>query len=160
MCLLAFSVLGSYLANAMRGSSHKEVLAADRGLIGLLVWVSLVVLVSAGIQDRERLDVLLRRAVVMGSVVAAIGFYDFFTATNVADSISIPGLQSSVAQITTLDRGSFTRPRATTAQPLEFGGMLAILLPFAVQQAFDPVRRHLRAWRRWAPVALMGARCR
>ncbi|MEV7560411.1 O-antigen ligase family protein [Streptomyces sp. NPDC048331] len=156
MCLLAFSVLGSYLANAMRGSSHKEVLAADRGLIGLLVWVSLVVLVSAGIQDRERLDVLLRRAVVMGSVVAAIGFYDFFTATNVADSISIPGLQSSVAQITTLDRGSFTRPRATTAQPLEFGGMLAILLPFAVQQAFDPVRRHLRAWRRWAPVALMG----
>ncbi|MFI7354963.1 O-antigen ligase family protein [Streptomyces avidinii] len=156
MCLLAFSVLGSYLANAMRGSSHKEVLAADRGLIGLLVWVSLVVLVSAGIQDRGRLDVLLRRAVVMGTVVAAIGFYDFFTATNIADSISIPGLKSSVAQITTLDRGSFTRPRSTTAQPLEFGGMLAILLPFAVQQAFDPVRRHLRAWRRWGPVVLMG----
>lgn len=160
MCLLAFSVLASYVANAMRGSSHKEVLAADRGLIGLLVWVSLVVLVSAGIQDRERLDVLLRRAVVMGTVVAAVGFYDFFTATNIADSISIPGLQSSVAQITTLDRGSFTRPRSTTAQPLEFGGMLAILLPFAVQQAFDPVRRHLRAWRRWGPVVLMGARCR
>ncbi|GAA2637171.1 MULTISPECIES: O-antigen ligase family protein [Streptomyces] len=156
MCLLAFSVLASYVANAMRGSSHKEVLAADRGLIGLLVWVSLVVLVSAGIQDRERLDVLLRRAVVMGTVVAAVGFYDFFTATNIADSISIPGLQSSVAQITTLDRGSFTRPRSTTAQPLEFGGMLAILLPFAVQQAFDPVRRHLRAWRRWGPVVLMG----
>ncbi|MGW6980211.1 O-antigen ligase family protein [Streptomyces sp. NPDC054932] len=156
MCLLAFSVLASYLGNAMRGSSHKEVLAADRGLIGLLVWVSLVVLVSAGIQDRARLDVLLRRAVVMGSVVAAIGFYDFFTATNIADSISIPGLKSSVAQITTLDRGSFTRPRSTTAQPLEFGGMLAIMLPFAVQQAFDPLRRHLRAWRRWGPVVLMG----
>lgn len=156
MCLLAFSVLGSYLANAARGSSHKEVLAADRGLIGLLVWVSLVVLVSAGIQDRARLDVLLRRAVVMGSVVAAIGFYDFFTATNIADSISVPGLKSSVAQITTLDRGSFTRPRSTTAQPLEFGGMLALLLPFAVQQAFDPVRRHLRAVRRWGPVVLMG----
>ncbi|MFJ3961466.1 O-antigen ligase family protein [Streptomyces sp. NPDC090036] len=156
MCLLALSVLASYLANAMRGSSHKEILAADRGLIGLLVWVSLVVLVSAGIQDRARLDVLLRRAVVMGTIVAAVGFYDFFTATNIADSISIPGLQSSVAQITTLDRGSFTRPRATTAQPLEFGGMLAILLPFAVQQAFDPVRGHLRAWRRWGPVVLMG----
>ncbi|MFG2988606.1 O-antigen ligase family protein [Streptomyces sp. NPDC048257] len=156
MCLLAFSVLGSYLANAMRGSSHKEVLAADRGLIGLLVWVSLVVLISAGVQDRARLDVLMRRAVVMGSVVAAIGYYDFFTATNIADSISIPGLKSSVAQITTLDRGSFTRPRSTTAQPLEFGGMLAVMLPFAVQQAFDPVRRHLRAWRRWGPVVLMG----
>ncbi|CAM5662418.1 hypothetical protein SAVIM338S_06809 [Streptomyces avidinii] len=156
MWLLAVSVLASYLSNASRGSSHKEVLGADRGLIGLLVWVSLVVLVSAGIQDRARLDVLLRRTVVMGAVVAAIGYYDFFTATNIAEKISIPGLQSSVAQITTLDRGAFTRPRSTTAQPLEFGGMLALLLPFAVQQAFDPVRAHLSRWRRWAPVALMG----
>ncbi|MFD0265053.1 O-antigen ligase family protein [Streptomyces sp. NPDC127106] len=156
MLVLALAVLGSYLANATRGSSHKEVLGADRGLIGLLVWVSLVVLVTAGIHDRSRLDVLLRRMVVMGAVVAAIGFYDFFTATNIADKISIPGLQSSVPQIATLDRGSFTRPRSTTAQPLEFGGMLAILLPFAVQQAFDPVRRNLARWRRWAPVVLMG----
>ncbi|WP_078613273.1 O-antigen ligase family protein [Streptomyces katrae] len=156
MWLLAVSVLASYLANATRGSSHKEVLGADRGLIGLLVWVSIVVLVSAGVQDRGRLDVLLRRAVVMGSVVAAIGYYDFFTATNIAEHISIPGLHSSVAQITTLDRGAFTRPRSTTAQPLEFGGMLALLLPFAVQQAFDPVRSHLSRWRRWGPVALMG----
>ncbi|MFF1340323.1 O-antigen ligase domain-containing protein, partial [Streptomyces sp. NPDC058290] len=63
--LLAVSVLASYLANAARGSSHKEVLGADRGLIGLLVWVSIVVLVSAGIKDRARLDVLLRRALLM-----------------------------------------------------------------------------------------------
>ncbi|MET9962229.1 O-antigen ligase family protein [Streptomyces sp. NPDC006326] len=154
--LLAVSVLASYLANASRGSSHKEVLGADRGLIGLLVWVSLVVLVTAGIQDRARLDVLLRRAVVMAAVVAAIGYYDFFTATNIAERISIPGLRSSVAQITAMDRGAFTRPRSTTAQPLEFGGMLALLLPFAVQQAFDPVRRHLSGLRRWGAVALMG----
>ncbi|MFD3718992.1 O-antigen ligase family protein [Streptomyces sp. NPDC058674] len=156
MCLLTLSVLASYLANATRGSTHKEVLGADRGLIGLLVWISLVVLVSAGVQGRDRLDVLLRRTVVMGAVVAAIGYYDFFTATNIAERITVPGLRSSVAQITTLDRGAFTRPRSTTAQPLEFGGMLALLLPFAVQQAFDPVRRHLSGWRRWGPVVLMG----
>lgn len=156
MWLLAVSVLASYLVNATRGSTHKEVLAADRGLIGLLVWVSIVVLVSAGIQDRTRLDVLLRRAVVMGSVVAAFGYYDFFTATNIAEHITIPGLQSSSAQIAAMDRGAFTRPRSTTAHPLEFGGMLAILVPFAVHQAFDPVRKHLSGWRRWGPVALMG----
>ncbi|WP_223856970.1 MULTISPECIES: O-antigen ligase family protein [Streptomyces] len=156
MLLLALAVLGSYLANATRGSSQKEVLGADRGLIGLLVWVSLVVLATAGIHDRSRLDVLMRRMVVMGAAVAAIGFHDFFTATNIADGITLPGLQSSVPQIATLDRGSFTRPRSTTAQPLEFGGMLALLLPFAVQQALDPARRTLARWRRWAPVALMG----
>ncbi|MFF5499172.1 O-antigen ligase family protein [Streptomyces aquilus] len=155
MCLLAAAVLLSYLANATRESSHEEVLGADRGLIGLGVWVALVVLASAGIQERSRLETLMRRLVVMGTVVALIGYYDFFAATNIADSIHIPGLQSSTAGISAMDRGSFTRPRSTTAHPLEFGGMLAILVPFAVHQAFDPVRRHVRAWRRWAPVAIM-----
>ncbi|MEV0181901.1 O-antigen ligase family protein [Streptomyces sp. NPDC050625] len=155
LCLLGAAVLAAYMSDAMRESSHQEVLGADRGLIGFLVWVSLVVLTSAGIQERGRLDVLMRRVVIMASVVAAIGFYDFFAATNIADSIHIPGLQTSVAQVSVMDRGAFTRPRATTAQPLEFAGMLAILLPFAIQQAFDPVRRHLHVARRWGPVALM-----
>jgi hypothetical protein len=156
MSLLAAAVLMAYIADATRGSSHEEVLAADRGLIGMLVWVSLVVLASAGVQDRDRLDTLMRRMVVMGSVVAAIGYYDFFSATNIADSIHIPGLNSSVAGVTTLDRGSFVRPRSTTAQSLEFGGMLALLVPFAVQQAFDPVRKGASVLRRWGPVAVMG----
>ncbi|MGW5284176.1 O-antigen ligase family protein [Streptomyces collinus] len=155
LCVLGAAVLAAYVADAQRESSHQEVLGADRGLIGFLVWVSLVVLTSAGVQERDRLDVLMRRLVVLGSVVAAIGFYDFFAATNIADSIHIPGLQTSVAQVSAMDRGAFTRPRATTAQPLEFAGMLAILLPFAVQQALDPVRSHLRAARRWGPVVLM-----
>ncbi|MGW4439759.1 O-antigen ligase family protein [Streptomyces sp. NPDC004596] len=155
MCVLGLAVLAAYISDAARESSHAEVLGADRGLIGFLVWVSLVVLTSAGIQERGRLDVLMRRVVVLGSVVAAIGFYDFFSGTNIADSIHIPGLQTSVAQVSVMDRGAFTRPRATTAQPLEFGGMLAILLPFAIQQAFDPVRRHLHWIRRWGPVLLI-----
>lgn len=155
MCVLAVAVLMAYIADASRESSHQEVLGADRGLIGFMVWVSLVVLTSAGIQERGRLDVLMRRVVVMGTIVAAIGYYDFFSATNIADSIHIPGLQTSVAQVTAMDRGSFTRPRSTTAQPLEFGGMLAILVPFAIQQAFDPVRRHLHVVRRWGPVLIM-----
>ncbi|MGW1589872.1 O-antigen ligase family protein [Streptomyces sp. NPDC002386] len=155
MCVLGLAVLAAYISDAARESSHAEVLGADRGLIGFLVWVSLVVLTSAGIQERGRLDVLMRRVVVLGAVVAAIGFYDFFSGTNIADSIHIPGLQTSVAQVSVMDRGAFTRPRATTAQPLEFGGMLAILLPFAIQQAFDPVRRHLHRTRRWGPVLLI-----
>jgi O-antigen ligase len=156
MCVLAAAVLMAYIADASRNSSHQEVLGADRGLIGFLVWVSLVVLASAGIQDRTRLDVLMRRLIIMASIVAALGYYDFFSATNIADSIQIPGLHSSVAGITAMGRGSFTRPRSTTAQPLEFGGMLAILLPFAIQQALDPVRKHLHWLRRWGPVMLMG----
>ncbi|WP_327373209.1 O-antigen ligase family protein [Streptomyces sp. NBC_01216] len=154
--VLGIVVLVSYVANTARISSQKEVLAADRGLIVLLVWVALVVLATAGIQDRARFDVLMRRLVVMGSVVAVLGLYDFFTGTNIADSLRIPGLNSSVANVAVLDRGSFTRPRSLTAHPLEFSGMLAILLPFAIAQAFDPARAHLSGFRRWAPVVLLG----
>ncbi|MGW5421701.1 O-antigen ligase family protein [Streptomyces sp. NPDC003943] len=156
MFVVAVTVLLSYVANQDRISSQKEILAADRGLIVLLVWVSLVVLTTAGIQDRDRLDVLLRRLVVMGSIVAALGLYDFFTGTNIADSLRIPGLSSSTASVNVMDRGSFTRPRSLTAHPLEFSGMLAILLPFAVWHAFDPARRHLGNFKRWAPVVLLG----
>ncbi|MEV5972695.1 O-antigen ligase family protein [Streptomyces sp. NPDC051921] len=156
MLVVGFAVLLSYIANQDRISNQKEILAADRGLIVLLVWVSLVVLTTAGIQDRERLNVLMGRLVVMGTVVAALGLYDFFTGTNIADSLRIPGLNSSTASVTVMDRGSFTRPRSLTAHPLEFSGMLAILLPFAVWYAFDPARRHLRAYKRWAPVVLLG----
>ncbi|MFC5911598.1 O-antigen ligase family protein [Streptacidiphilus monticola] len=156
LCVLAAAVLGAYLADATRQTPHSELLAADRGLIGLLVWVALVVLASAATHERHRLDTLMRRLIVLASVVALLGFYDFFFSTNIADSIHIPGLSASSAGITTMDRGGFTRPRSTTAQPLEFGGMLAILLPFAIQQALDPIRRHRSLFVRWAPVALIG----
>ncbi|MCX2183849.1 O-antigen ligase family protein [Streptomyces sp. SKN60] len=156
MLVLTVTMLLSYITNQDRISTQKEILAADRGLIVLLVWVSLVVLTTAGIQDRERLDVLLRRLVVMGSVVAALGLYDFFTGTNIADSLRIPGLNSSTASVSVMDRGSFTRPRSLTAHPLEFSGMLAILLPFAIWHAFDPAREHLGRFKRWAPVVLLG----
>ncbi|WP_042418610.1 O-antigen ligase family protein [Streptacidiphilus anmyonensis] len=155
MCVLAAAVLLSYIADAARDSSHEEQLGADRGVIGLLVWVGLVVLTTAGIQDRTRLEVLMRRLVVIGAVVAAIGYYDFFSGTNIADSIQIPGLHASVTGIEAMDRGDFVRPRSTTAQPLEFGGMLAILLPFAIQQALDPNRPGGRL-RRWIPAAVIG----
>jgi hypothetical protein len=155
MCVLGAAVLLSYIADAARDSSHEEQLGADRGVIGLLVWVGLVVLTTAGIQDRGRLEVLMRRLVVIGAVVAAIGYYDFFSGTNIADSIQIPGLHASVSGIEAMNRGDFVRPRSTTAQPLEFGGMLAILLPFAIQQALDPNRPGGRL-RRWIPAAIIG----
>ncbi|WP_228390330.1 O-antigen ligase family protein [Streptomyces smaragdinus] len=154
--VLTLAVLLSFVANATRGAAGEEISGADRAVILLVVWVTLVVLGATAMRDRERLDVLLRRLVVMAAVVAALGIYDFVTETSIADLIAVPGLQTSVAGASVMDRGSFTRPRSLTAHPLEFGGMLAVLLPFAVQQAFDPVRRGASAARRWGPVVLLG----
>ncbi|MER5636114.1 O-antigen ligase family protein [Kitasatospora sp. NPDC002227] len=157
MVVFASAVLLGYIACAGRPAVTKEMQGADRALIGLLAWTSLVVLTSAGIQSRERLETLLRRTVVMACIVALFGWYDFLTHSNMANSLHIPGLQSASAGIDAMTRGAFTRPRGTTAHPLEFSGMLAMLLPFAVQQAFDPARvATTTKLRRWLPVLLIG----
>src|SRR5262249_603004 len=53
-----------------------------------------------------------------------------------------------------LTRGGHIRPNGTTTQPIEFGVVMAMLLPLALQQAFDPSRGS--RLRRWTPVALIG----
>ncbi|AUG76346.1 O-antigen polymerase [Kitasatospora sp. MMS16-BH015] len=156
MVIFATSVLLGYIACAGRPAITKEMQGADRGLIALLAWTSLVAVSSAGIPSRERLYALLRRTVVMASIVAALGWYDFLTHSNIANSLHIPGLQSASAGIDAMTRGAFTRPRGTTAHPLEFSGMLSMMLPFAVQQAFDPARFDRGRLRRWLPVLLIG----
>ncbi|WP_197084917.1 O-antigen ligase family protein [Saccharothrix sp. ST-888] len=156
MVVFGVAVLLAYIACAGRPAVTKEMQGADRGLIALLVWTGLVVVSSSGIRSRARLEVLLRRLVVCASIVALLGWYDFLTHTNIASSLHIPGLQSSAAGFETMSRGAFTRPRGTTGHPLEFSGMLAMLLPFAVQQAFDPARFHRGRLRRWLPVFLIG----
>ncbi|WP_441246869.1 O-antigen ligase family protein [Kitasatospora sp. McL0602] len=156
MVVFASAVLLGYIACAGRPAVTKEMQGADRGLIALLAWTSLVAVSSAGIRDRARLEVLLRRMVILASIVAALGWYDFLTHTNIASSLHIPGLQSASAGVEAMSRGAFTRPRGTTAHPLEFSGMLAMMLPFAVQQAFDPARSARSRVRRWLPVLLIG----
>ena len=64
-----------------------------------------------------------------------------------------PGLSPAVDVNSLLDRNGFNRPSSTATQPIEFGVVMAMLLPFALQQAFDPAR--IGRVRRWAPVALL-----
>jgi hypothetical protein len=155
MCALAVAVLLAYIADAQRGSSTLEVQAADRGLIQLTAWISIVVIATAGIRSYRELDRLMRRLVVCASVVAGIGVVEFFTRKDFISGISLPGLSSNVTPIDLMDRGAFTRPTSTTIQPLEFGALMVMLLPFALQQAFDP--RRTGRIRKWLPVVLIAA---
>ncbi len=152
----AAAVLVAYVAAAQRGPSTVELQAADRGLIQLTAWASLVVLASAGIRDFTELDKLLRRLVIGGTVMAGIGYAEFITGRDLLAGISLPGLHQNVAPIEVMNRGDFTRPTSTATQPLEFGAVMVLLLPFALQQAFD---RRRGGWaRRWLPViAIAGA---
>lgn len=156
VCLFGASILLAYvsLAGVSRQAVGLETQAADRDLIGVVAWIGVVVIASAGIRDYAELQLLLRRMVLFGSVIGAVGMYEFFTSSDILTSVHIPGLRPSPEVSDLLVRGSFVRPISLAADPLELAGVLSILLPFAIQQALDPVRSGVL--RRWLPVLLIG----
>ncbi len=156
MWVFGASILLAYLALASsdRQAAALEIQAADRGLIGFAAWIGVVVIASAGIRDLADLQLLLRRAVVYGSFVGALGIVEFFTSSNLLARVHIPGLRASSLVSSLMTRGAYIRPSSNTSQPLELAAVLALLLPFALQQALDPARE---GWaRRWVPVICIG----
>ncbi|HEV3170524.1 MAG TPA: oligosaccharide flippase family protein [Actinocrinis sp.] len=156
MCFLAASMLLAYmsLGQSDRAPIALETQAADRGLIGLVAWIGVVVVSSAGIGDYETLQRLLRRAVLMASAVGGLGIYESFTKSNPIATLHIPGLTAVSSSDDYLVRAGLARPSSTASHPLELAGVLTMMLPFAIQQAFDPARRG--RVRKWLPVALIG----
>lgn len=154
MVVFAVAVLAAYVASARRDATSLEINAADRGLILLAAWTG-VVLVATSVDDIDRLKRLLRILVGYATVAALIALAEFYTRSDLLSWLTIPGLQSNAAEAAVMTRGEFTRPTSTAIHPLELATLMAMILPFAVQQAFDPATRG-GLLRRWAPVGLIG----
>jgi polysaccharide biosynthesis protein PslJ len=141
MFIYGLAVLASFVAAMTRNVSELEVLAADRGLITIIAWGGLIVVVAGTITRYHDLEKLMRRAVLFGSIIGALEIFEYYTGINVAYYIHIPGLSSSVGLSGVLDRNGLNRPASTATQPIELSVVMAMLLPFAIQQALDPTRR-------------------
>jgi polysaccharide biosynthesis protein PslJ len=154
MLLFTLAILLSFVAAMTRDISEPEALAADSGLVWLAASAGLVIATTEAVTDYSRLEKLLRRIVACGTAIAAVGILQFF-GIDLTQLIHIPGLSvNTAAQVVPLVRNGFIRPEGTATQPIEFGVVLAMLLPLAVQQAFNPAFGG--RLRRWAPVALIG----
>lgn len=153
MFIYALAILASFVAAMTRSILQVEVLGAERGLIGLAAWVGLIIVISQSITSYERLDILLRRAVVFGSIVAAIGIFEYYSGVNLTNFIHLPGLSRNLTYNTLLNRSGLHRPSSTAVDPIEFGVVMAMLLPLALHQAIT--RLHASPFSRWVPVALI-----
>jgi polysaccharide biosynthesis protein PslJ len=152
--LLILAALASYIAATTRPIDAVELRAADRGLLRICAWVGLMLLAAEGMDSRERLDALLRRFVAFGAVMAAIGVLQFFSGVDITQWINVPGLSSNIDYPTLLSRGGLNRPASTTLHPIEFGVVMAAVLPIAVHYAFEAERaRRLK----WAGVVLIAS---
>jgi O-antigen ligase len=152
LLLFVLAVLASFVAGMTRQISQPEVLGAESQLLFLAAGGGLTVVAAETITDYGRLEVLLRRLVILGAIIATIGILQF-AGIDLTRLIHIPGLTFNAGLSADTARNGFDRPQGTAVQPIEFGVVLAMLLPLALQQAFDP--RYGGWLRRWLPAGLI-----
>jgi O-antigen ligase len=131
----AFAIVAAYVSAALRALPAAERAGADRGLILLLGWLGVLLLAADGLGSWERLETVLRRVAMGGSIVAGIAITQFATGLNLTTYIAIPGFITKVPFVDLMTRGGLSRPSATTAQPLELAAVLMLCLPVALHQA-------------------------
>jgi polysaccharide biosynthesis protein PslJ len=133
--LFAVGVLLSYVGMAMDYRLPVEVTGADRGMLNLLSWAGVALVTADGIRTRARLEKLLERVVLLAAVIAVIGAIQFFFGIDIAARISLPGLQPNGELTSLAERSTLRRVGGTASHPIEFGVVLAAILPIALHFA-------------------------
>jgi hypothetical protein len=154
MLIFTLAILASFVAGMTRDITQPEVLSAGRGLITIAAWSGLVVVITQSVTSYDRMETLLRRLVIFGSIVAAIGILEFYSGLNITNYVQIPGLSNNIDYNTLLSRGGFNRPSSTAIDPIEFGVVMSMLFPFALHQAITDLRPG-NLLRKWLPVGLI-----
>jgi O-antigen ligase len=143
----------SYLAGALRPLTSEEASSSTRGLLSVCAWSGIVLVTADGLTGRAALDRVLGSLVRAGVFLAGLGIVQFFFGWNPATLIRIPGLHPNTEFGATVARDSFTRVQGTAAHAIEFGVVLAMVLPLALHYAWfatEHKRRH------WSGVLLIG----
>ena len=145
MYVFAAVVLLSYLGAVVNPRALVELRGADRGLIALLGWCGVTLAAADGLVNLERLTKLMRAIVLGGAFVAGLGIIQFATGFDIASYIRVPGLTPNAELAFIGARSTFRRVAGTTNHPIEFGVVLALVLPVAMHFAFaDATRRKAR----------------
>jgi len=151
MAAFGLAMVVSYVAAVSRPVESPEVSSADRGMILVASWAGLLLLTTDGLVSRSDLLKLLRFLVGCMGVVGLLGVVQFVTHTSYVDQLQIPGLSLGQAPLTSVyDRNGFARTSGTASHPIEFGVVLAMMLPLALHLATTDLHRSRLS--RWAPV--------
>lgn len=152
LCLLLFlgTALVSYTLASFLGLPSSETSPADSGILRVAGWIGVALIANDGIKSQERLDLLLRRVIAIGGLMATLGLAQFLTGMSLVDWISLPGFVREGDLANVQDRGGFVRSAGTASHPLEYGVVLCMALPIGIAVALSEKERSLVL--RWLPV--------
>lgn len=142
----------SYVVAMTRPIDGDEVSPADVALLSVLSWSGTLLVANDLTPSLGRLRRLVHGLVWAGGLVGLLGLIQFVTGDVVIDRVAIPGLTS--VEFESFERGGFVRPSGTATHPIEFGIILAMVLPFALHMAYEGAGRSRLM--RWAPAVILG----
>ena len=152
--VFALAMLLGYGTGLAKPLSPLEAGGSGRALIIYVGYVGLGLYVVDAVRDRRHLDRLLNVIVVGVSGMALMGMLQFITDVGPTSYIQVPGLTLLESDIDA-SRSLFTRVQATAAHPIEFGVVLAVILPVALHLAIQGSGGRPPSRWRWVPVVLL-----
>ncbi len=150
-------LLASYASSSMSHLESDEREIGDHTMVTVLALTFVGLALCDGVRSRDRLYFLLRVIVVCGSVIAAVGILQYLVGFDPTPLMRAPGTHFSSFDNSVGSRDGLSRAAGTTANPLEFGVLCAMMLPLAIHLAFRATTSGDRARLWWTCVGLIGA---
>lgn len=147
---LIFASGVSYALAMSRPINFDEISPADVALLSLLSWAGTMLLAADTIRTRRRVDDLVWRVAMAGGLFALLGLAQVITEQSITNLISIPGL-TEVSSSELTYRNGFVRPNGTATHPIEYGAIVAMILPLALHVGLHHTHRSVLL--RWFPAA-------
>jgi polysaccharide biosynthesis protein PslJ len=150
------TIFAGYLAASLRPLTAIEGGGADRTLMSMLGFIGIALVATDGIATRDQLETTVRRLVNIATAFGAAGILQFYTAIDVTRFLQIPGLSPAVpvtGDFALQQRSGLRRVVATSSHPIEYGVVLAVVLPIALHLALTATDADKR--KRWACVGVI-----
>lgn len=134
--------VASMIAGLDRGLPGIEARSMDRNLLLTLSWLGLVLVLTFGLNGRDAVERVLSWAVLLGAFGALVGLAQFAIDFDLTEKIQIPGLVANreAGDIATRGQVGYARVRGFARHPIEYGVVLATLLPIAIHLSTAPLR--------------------
>ena len=149
------SVLATYGLATYYYLPPDELKHADRALVFAVASVGMSLGVCDGVRGQDRLDLVLKTVTAIGAAVATIGILQFLFDLDLTQYLELPGLRYTSEDGFIFERAALRRVAATTAHPIEFGVVCAMLLPLAVHLATKAAGRAQPSRRWWLCAGLL-----
>lgn len=155
--LLVFGVMlvVGYVVAVRRVLTPAEAGAATRTLFNYSAAVAVALFVTDALSNRADLMAVVRRLVWGGVFLASVGTLHGLAGVEIVSRLNPPFLTWSSDLAVGIDRAEFERTVGTATHPIEYGVVLALVLPFALHLAIVDHRGRAGLW--WLASAFIGS---